>query len=401
MTSTFHTRVGEEGEWPAPPEHWSFSTLVEVESCALRYALRNATYTGAGHDGVGYPDKVADAALVGTVIHAAVEEILRALRRVQDPSDAASALPVLRELGGYTKVVERCIEVAEERLASNPRMQPRVARAAANLRRRTPDIRSTVQALVARLPASRPHAAAGHEPRPTSGVPRQRGPFGPGRHPEARLRSDDRRFKGQIDLLDVGDDSANIIDFKSWQPDAHHSEQLILYGLLWLLDRIANPDGLHVGAMTVAYAGHDAVVTHPASWSDVETELERRIDEADQAISATPTPQLSPSCTTCTVRHMCDAYWLSQFPLAEASRFVDVEAQVLARNGATSWRVRLPRSAEDALLRTTSEDVVLAEARTVRLLDVACERQLADDGASAVVILTAVASTEIFEVKAD
>jgi hypothetical protein len=154
VTVSFVTRVGEEGQWPDPPEHWSFSTLSEAESCPLRYAFRHATYTGASYSGSGYPDKVAEAALVGIVIHAAVEQVLRALRPVSDASDSAVALTALRQVGGYTQVIDRCVGVVEQRLSSNPRMKDRVARVGANLRRRTPEIRSAVQGLIARLPAS-------------------------------------------------------------------------------------------------------------------------------------------------------------------------------------------------------------------------------------------------------
>ena len=46
VTTSFSTRVGEAGEWPALPAHWSFSTLREVESCPLRYALRSRDLLG-------------------------------------------------------------------------------------------------------------------------------------------------------------------------------------------------------------------------------------------------------------------------------------------------------------------------------------------------------------------
>jgi len=392
------TRVGEEGHWPDPPEHWSFSTLSEAESCPLRYALRHALYTGASYSGSGYPDNVTEAALVGTVIHAAVERVLRALRPVSDASDPAAAVTALRQVGGYTQVIDRCVGVVEQRLSSNPRMKDRVARLGTNLRRRTPEIRSAVQGLIARLPASSVLERLQSEPQPGGDPGLGRGPLVVGRHPEVRLRADAERFKGQIDLLTVGEEAADIIDFKSGQYDAHHAEQVLLYGLLWLLDSVANPSGLPVGTMTVAYAGSDTTVPHPPAWSEVENELRRRIAAADEAISGVPAAQLSDECAMCPVRHMCEAYWRSDYPTIRVGSFVDVEAEILARNGSMSWTARLTRTAEHALIRTTSEETVLSELSTVRLLDVACEHQTADDGASEFVVLTAVASSEIFEV---
>jgi hypothetical protein len=398
VTLSFVTRVGEEGQWPDPPAHWSFSTLTEAESCPLRYTLRHASYTGAGYGGSGYPDKMTEAALAGTVIHAAVEQVLMALRSISDVSDPAAAMIALRQVGGYTQVIDRCVRVVEQTLSSNPRMKDRVARLGANLRRRTPEIRGVVQGLIARLPPSSVSERPQLEPRPSGDAGFGRGPLAVGRHPEVRLRADAERFKGQIDLLTVGEEAADIIDFKSGQYDEHHIEQILLYGLLWLLDSAANPRSLPVGTMTLAYVDGDTAVPHPSTWSEVEIELRRRIAAADESISGAAVAQLSDGCAMCPVRHMCEAYWHSDYPTIGVGSFVDVEAEIIARNGSMSWTARLTRTAERALIRTTSEEMVLSELSTVRLLDVACERQTADDGASEFVVLTAVASSEIFEV---
>ena len=95
---------------------------------------------------------------------------------------------------------------------------------------------------------------------------------------------------------------------------------------------------------------------------------------------------------------MCEAYWSSDYATIDPGAFGDIEAEVIARNGSMSWTARLTRTAERALVRTTDEDLLLTAASTVRLLDVACERQTADDGDAEVVVLTAVASSEVFEV---
>ena len=201
MTTSFSTRVGEAGEWPALPAHWSFSTLREVESCPLRYALRSATYSGDRLGGAGgYPNKTSEAALLGIVMHGAVEQAVRALRGGPATSDPSAAVSALRELGGYPAIIERCVASVERDLLSNPRTSGRASRLGASLRRRAPEIRSAVQRIVARLPpsevTSRPASRPADAPRPG------RGPLALGPHPEARLRSDEERFKGQVDLLD-------------------------------------------------------------------------------------------------------------------------------------------------------------------------------------------------------
>lgn len=395
MNRSFTTRVGEAGEWPELPPHWSFSTLREVEGCPLRYALRVATYKGDGVGGEGYPEKVSEAAVVGVVMHAAVEQVVRVIRSGPRASDPSAAVDALRRSGGYPAIIEGCIERVASDLSSNPRMSARAQRLGANLRRRAPEIRSTVQAIVARLPQSDAKISSVSQGSVASRSGPRR-PLGLGAHPEARLRSDDKRFKGQIDLLTVNDSDVEIVDFKSGRPEDHHEEQVTLYGCLWGLDAEANPNRLPVGKMSVAYRGGELDVPLPATWSDVEDRLAERIYAADESISGAPSARPSEACAMCSVRHMCEVYWDSDY-LATVGSFGDAQVDVHSRRGPLSWRARLNRTGEEVLLRTTSEDVSFADSSTVRLLDVVCERQDIEDGASSVVVLTAVASSEMFE----
>lgn len=397
MTTSFATRVGEAGEWPALPTHWSYSTLREVESCPLRYALRSATFS-SGHLGgaSGYPDKTSEAALLGIVMHGAVEQVVKALRGGPAASDPSAAISALREMGGYPAIIEGCIASVESDLLSNPRMSGRATRLGSSMRRRAPEIRSAVQRIVARLPpseaTSRPVSRAADAPRPG------RGRLALGPHPEARLRSDEKRFKGQVDLLIVNESDAEIVDFKSGRPDDHHAEQVTLYGVLWTLDDVANPNGLPVGKMTVAYSGSEIEVPLPSGWSEIETDLLRRIEAADESVSGTPSARPAETCSMCSVRHMCEAYWNSDHVAVNVGSFGDAEVRIVSRHGAMSWRVQFMGTGEDALLRTASEDVSFHESATLRLLDVVCERQDVEDGSSSVAVLTAVASSEMFEV---
>lgn len=396
MSRTFTTRVGEVGEWPDPPEHWSYSTLTEAESCALRYSLRRASYEDGGLGGPGYPDKTNEAALVGTVIHAAVEQVVQALRQVADPNDPHRMIDALRALGGYPAIIERCITSIEGDLSKNRRMSERSARVGASLRRKAPEVRSAVQGLISRLGPLSPSDRL--EPGPAEGRSRQRQRLRPGSYPEARLWADNERFKGQIDLLTVRPDAADIVDFKSGRHDEHHGEQVALYGLLWRLDDQANPDGLPVGTLTLAYVGTEKDVPHPSDWNEVEATLLSRIASADESISGVPAARLSDSCAWCPVRHMCEAYWNSDYIRAPDGAFGDAEIEIESRNGSLSWNARVARTDEDALLRTSSEEITFAHSATVRLLDVVSESQARDSGKGEVRVLTIVASSEIFEV---
>lgn len=396
MSRTFTTRIGEAGEWPDPPEHWSFSTLTEAESCPLRYALRRGSYADGGLGGAGYPDKINEAALVGIVIHTAVERVVQALRRVADPNDPHATINALRALGGYPAIIDRCIASIEDDLSENPRMSERSARVGTALRRKAPEIRSAVQGLISRLG---PLTPSGHlEPAAGEARSSARRRLRSGSYPEARLWADNERFKGQIDLLTVKQDAADIVDFKSGRPDEHHGEQVTLYGLLWRLDDQANPDRLPVGTLTLAYVGTETEVPHPGDWSEVEATLLSRIASADKSISGVPAARLSDSCPWCPVRHMCEAYWNSDLIDTPDGAFGDAEIEIVSRNGPLSWNARIARTGQEALLRTNSEEVTFAPAVTVRALDVMSENQTRDSGAPDLKVLTTVANSELFEV---
>jgi hypothetical protein len=397
VTASFITRVGEAGTWPSPPSHWSYSTLREVESCPLQYALRRATYTGSGLGGKGYPDKGAEAALFGIVLHSAVEQVVRTLRDLPDPTDPGAAVSALRARGGYPGIIAAGIADVETAMESNPRIGHRSVRLAANLRRRIPEIRSAVQGIVSRLPPS--SFSVTSSPRPAGATGSTRTPLRRGSYPEARLQSAEKRFKGQIDLLSVTDTEADIVDFKSGVADEHHSEQVVLYGLLWVIDDQANPDQVPVGKLSIAYAGHEVSVSQPSDWTAVAADLDARIAAADASIEPPPAAQPSEACRWCSVRHMCEDYWRSGYRSDQPGSFGDAELRILSRHGALSWRAQLAPTGEEALVRTQSEGVTFTPGTTVRLLDIAWKRRSADDEDVGMVVLTAVSSSEMFELE--
>src|SRR5438445_387754 len=96
-------------KWPAAPTEMTVTTLAEIERCPRRWALSAAEYAGLW-SGRGYPPRLQFSALAGTVVHIALETITIKLVRaacssVEDPK----ASQVMRDLGGYTKVVRECI----------------------------------------------------------------------------------------------------------------------------------------------------------------------------------------------------------------------------------------------------------------------------------------------------
>src|SRR4051812_35316763 len=98
------------GVWPNPPPLWSYSSLRDAEVCPRRWMLSRATYPGIW-DKPGFPQRPLIAALAGDVVHNALELLLRELHSrgcssIRD-ADAASAM---RELGGFSQIVESQID---------------------------------------------------------------------------------------------------------------------------------------------------------------------------------------------------------------------------------------------------------------------------------------------------
>jgi hypothetical protein len=119
-----HRRVLTPTTWPDPPAEMSVSTHADIDVCPRRWALGAAEYPDIW-SGRGYPPKLQVAALAGSVVHLALEIITKQLTRAGVPSlDGPLATQVLRELGGYTRVVENCVDGILKRFSDNPRALP-------------------------------------------------------------------------------------------------------------------------------------------------------------------------------------------------------------------------------------------------------------------------------------
>src|SRR2546421_119045 len=96
---TFEPRVsGTRGEWPDGQDFWSYSSLRQVEQCPLQWMLSNATYPDLWSRR-GYPRLIDVSPFCGTVVHRAVERIVKALHVAECSSVAdPKAVNVLREL---------------------------------------------------------------------------------------------------------------------------------------------------------------------------------------------------------------------------------------------------------------------------------------------------------------
>ena len=388
---SFETAIGTSGIWPKPPELWSYSTLEEVALCPRRYALKRASYPDLW-DRPGYPERPSEASLFGMVVHEGAQIILLALTKAGCASLAEEkAVQVVRQLGGYSEVARRVLDTHLEKLVPNPRMSSRVDRLRQRLGNRCAEMRQAIQTLVSHSPIihTNPSTTSARSTSHLASSTR----FAGGTYPEATLRAQADRLHGRIDLLVVHSDCVDIVDFKTGGHSDRHTRQLQLYGLLWLLDEIANPNRLPVRSLTLAYVNESASVRVPDDWEALQVELHEEIIAADNLLRQIP-PPASPSdaCWHCPVRQMCDEYWQSAFvDRGPENVTIDAEVQILSRNGPTSWRGVLGVDGTAVLLRT-SPDTYLQPGNNVRILDLLANEGEDFDG----LILTLTHGSEVF-----
>jgi RecB family exonuclease len=336
--------------------------------------LSRATYPEVW-SGRGYPPRPNVPALLGDVVHRALEIVLREfLARgcvsVRDPS----AVVILKDLGGYSKLAERAIRELVDPLADNPRAAPRLDGLRAALLAKVPDIRQRVQVVVSRT-------ALQPGPNTASDAPAEgeRWPLGIGTHPEAALQATDLRLGGRVDLITLAEDGCRITDYKTGAADPHHSDQVRTYALLWTHDGVLNPSALPVRRLTLSYPTHDIDVEVPTGAELVvaAAEMAARIDAADLTLQERP-PEARPAegiCRLCGVRQLCEDYWaeLAIVPTARGStgepQWFDLEATVASQNGPRSWLVTRDADQSTMLLRTPSEGTTFRVGDRVRLLN--------------------------------
>jgi PD-(D/E)XK nuclease superfamily len=393
----FRTGIqGLDGVWPALPTLWSYSSLRDAEECPRRWALSRATYP-AIWDRPGYPPRPILPALLGDIVHRSLDLILRRLYEAGCESIAdASAVDVLRALGGYSGLAERLIGEQMDSLQSNPRMADQVSGLRSALKARIPAIRQRVQALLVRATLV-PRELAGEaaaDAVPASG----RAPLSTGSHPEVTLHAPQLRVAGRADLITLGPGSCSIVDYKTGAPDDHHADQLRLYALLWARDIELNPEAMPATSLTLSYATHDERVEppEPHALELLTQQLTDRIAATEGELMLRPPPaRPSPTtCRLCSVRQLCDDYWGSAAIDAALTPqgFGDREGTVISQNGPRSWVIEV-ESVRRSLLRTPTEDPGFRVGDRVRLLGAALARD--DDSGDETITLTR--TSEVFQ----
>lgn len=368
----------------------------EIEECPRRWALSSAEYPELWR-GRGYPQKLQVAALAGRVVHLAIEVITKRLMRAGVPplSDQC-ATQVMRELGGYTRVVEECVERILKRYVDNPRAGGLMEYAQRTLCGQVPTLRARVQSMLSRLQLPKGAPLAPVASASKSGGQPLRLPLVNGIYSEVEVSAKRIGWKGKIDLLLLGDEACEIIDFKTGAVDEAHKFQVRAYAVMWSLDDELNPSGRVVNRIVLAYENQNIYVAPPSA-SEIDRcgrELLARRKAAEVALASHP-PAARPSaetCHYCGVRQLCDAYWASASLLvSDDGRFGDIELKIIGRHGPTSWDASVIRARNwpantSVLLRVKQHQSINLGTR-VRILDGALARDTEYDTAPAIVTL--------------
>ena len=390
--------------WPDVPTEMTVTVLGAIESCPRRWALGAAHYPELW-SGRGYPPRVQLNALSGTVVHLALEVITSAFINAgcQSPQDPTT-LRVMKDLGGYTKVLNDCIDRTLELLAMSPRAQPVLEYATRSLRAQVPELRTRAQTMLCRRrlhPTQGGYAAA---------ISMNRAPLRMGAFPELTLRARHLGWKGKVDLLVLSEEGCEIIDFKTGAPGEHHEFQIRVYALLWSRDAELNPGRRSADRLVLSYGHGDVEVAPPSGdeLDDLEGQLVARTAAALAAMAQRP-PEAKPDpgqCPFCDVRHICTAYWSSETQrlvgMSSGDRHVaDATVAITGPHGPSSWDGLVVSSAiakqgQRVLLRADNRSLLFAPRQIARVLSAHFTATPAEVDSESVLILTLGASSEVY-----
>ena len=334
---------------PSEPAWMSVSTLLNIEACPRRWSLSLSEYPDIW-ERIGYPPKPYLATLAGQVIHSALELITKSL----DQAGCSSThdplfVTVLRNLGGFTRIVETKIEQLTSSLSVNPRAQYTLGQVAGRLRAKVPELRTRLQMLIGKL-----QIQSGERIIQKSKIGlASRTPLSAGMHAEVELRAGTLRWHGYVDLINLSDKACEIIDFKTGEANEDHEFQAHVYNLLWSRDTYLNPTGRPVDRLLLSYFDSEVEITalDESALRDLEYDLANRTEEALNLIREEP-PLARPSlqnCRFCPVRQICDDYWiavtqrkitaerLEQSSSNQQMTFGDFEVTLRERQSLTLW----------------------------------------------------------------
>lgn len=300
MTSSFY-ELEQPTSWAEIPEQFSFSSLQAVEACPRRWQLLRSTWG----DHRRFPERPHPAALEGSIVHGAIELLVRALGRRGLPSIATPRFREAVDEVDFWGFFGRETDRWNERLAAHPRSGPFFVlrtppRELANRAIRL--LREQYTPLDAE-PFTSEKGLSDAPPSTTDpmDVLRSRGALS-----EVEVNHPTLPFHGIIDLVELKEGHVQVVDFKTGKQKTTHELQLRLYAVLWWRRTGILPTRLAAQYLN----GRREYDVGEAELLAAEERLETSIADARRLLADTPAEaRPGKECCYCPARARCTPGW--------------------------------------------------------------------------------------------
>jgi RecB family exonuclease len=345
-------RVTEPTDQARAPGWMSFHVYRDAQRCPLSVALQRSSYRQLW-DGSGYPTRPNAAAVSGLVVHEAAEAVMKEFAQAGVTSlMQPAAMKVLKELGGFTKVLDNLLVEFFTNQSNNPRFEQFREDLFRSLRVKLPQMRATLQALLVShvWPPSRSSFESPRMMNSNLGRVKstQRSSLWDGTFIEVDLQDPVAKWRGRIDIIDVDEHGCAITDLKSGSAIDDHQEQLIVYAMLWSEDSDRNPSRLPVQKLQIIYASGAVAVAIP---SDARMQSFRRglMDSSESVRSAlnaavVPANPSRENCRHCPVKLICQPYWKSPPRNASDEHLSNNQVSLIEARGDRAWLAKVDAS---------------------------------------------------------
>jgi hypothetical protein len=326
------------------PERYSHTTLTQIENCPRRWWLLNSQFDELQGS---YFEPISPAALLGSIVHAALEKLSIEFTRAMQAGDATS-IKAVRKRFPVRQIVQKERQKLLERAKRNARAETKSLESSISVDSCISLFKELVRrgysdsALEFAAPARTVRDGSRKSPiktasfTPTRFSSKMAVPC-PAVLPEVALEVDDPPIRGKIDLVVTGSDGDTLLEYKTGETRPEHEAQSRLYALLWwaVTGRLAKE-------RLLLYPSQEVIRLGALTQEDVEREAlqtKERVEAARMEIES-ELPRARPNderCRSCTVRQLCDNYWNS----TETSGLrwgEEVLASVGKGNTSTEWR---------------------------------------------------------------
>ncbi|GAG23869.1 unnamed protein product, partial [marine sediment metagenome] len=227
----------------------------------------------------------------------------------------ANAIKGMKELGGYSNIIQNCINIVLEKLSDNPRIVNIHNELELKINAQKAKLREQTQLLLNHV-----YLYPSFQKQSNNQTGKQRYPLSLGTHREVRLVAESLKWIGIADLIILTNDLCEIIDYKTSDQSDSHKSQLITYALLWMIDKELNPSKRLANKLTIAYPNGTIDVPPPSNneLKKIEIDLINRSKSSTSTLKEIP-PRANPHkdiCQYCSVKQLCETYWM---PLTQKS----------------------------------------------------------------------------------